>query len=91
VVAATVWQDDFNQPAGSAPDPSRWTFDRGDKWHNAELQRYTDQRENSCIVNDPEATDGKALVIRAVREGTAQPNLCPAQEPRQFRGHLRSD
>jgi beta-glucanase (GH16 family) len=73
LLAATVWQDDFNQLAGSALDPSRWTYDRGDRWHNAELQRYTDQRENSCMVDDPEATDGNALVIRAVREGTAQP------------------
>jgi beta-glucanase (GH16 family) len=72
--AAPVWQDDFNQPAGTAPDPGRWTYDLGDNgWGNAELQRYTDSRENSFVVDDPEATDGKALVIRAVREGAGQP------------------
>lgn len=74
VSAVPVWQDEFNQPAGSAPDPQHWAFDLGDTgWGNAELQRYTDSRENSFVVDDPDATDGKALVIRAVREGAAQP------------------
>ena len=64
-----AWQDDFNQPAGSGPNPAVWTHDIGDNgWGNAELEYYTDSRENSFVTDDPAATDGKALVIRAVRQ-----------------------
>lgn len=63
-----LWQDEFNQPAGSAPDSAKWVYDLGDNgWGNQELQIYTDQRENSFVVADSEATDGHALVIKAVR------------------------
>ncbi len=63
-----VWQDEFNQPAGSGPDPAKWVHDLGDNgWGNKELQAYTASRENSFVVDDPEATDGKALVLKAVR------------------------
>ena len=63
-----LWQDEFNQPAGSAPDPAKWVYDLGDNgWGNQELQTYTDKRENSFVVADPDATDGHALVIKAVR------------------------
>lgn len=66
-----VWQDDFNQPVGTGPDPARWVCDLGDNgWGNEELQSYTDSRENSVVVNDPEATHGRALVIRALRTST---------------------
>jgi beta-glucanase (GH16 family) len=65
------WQDEFNQPVGSAPDPTKWVYDLGDNgWGNKELQSYTDTRENSFIVADPEATDGRALVIKAIRSDT---------------------
>ena len=68
--AAPVWRDDFNQSAGSAPDAAKWSFDLGaNGWGNAELEDYTASRENSFIADDPAATDGKALVIRAVRDG----------------------
>lgn len=63
-----VWRDEFNQPAGSGPDPAKWVHDLGDNgWGNQELQTYTASRENSFIVADPGATDGRALVLRAVR------------------------
>jgi beta-glucanase (GH16 family) len=63
-----TWQDEFDQPAGSAPDPSKWVFDLGSNgWGNKELQDYTAGRANSEIIADPEATDGRALVLRAVR------------------------
>lgn len=43
--------------------------DLGDNgWGNQELQNYTDSRDNSCVVEDPDATGGRALVIRARRE-----------------------
>jgi beta-glucanase (GH16 family) len=65
-----VWQDEFNQPVGSAPDPAKWVYDLGATgWGNKELQTYTDARENSFIVEDAAATDGRALVIKAVRTG----------------------
>jgi len=64
-----IWQDEFAQPIGTGPAPSKWTHDLGDHgWGNAELQRYTDSRENAFVVADPEATDGRALVIRAMQE-----------------------
>jgi beta-glucanase (GH16 family) len=64
-----VWQDDFEQPVGTGPDPARWVHELGDNgWGNKELQNYTASRANSCVVEDPEATGGRALVIRARRE-----------------------
>ena len=46
--AALLWQDEFNQPAGTGPDPAKWTHDLGQNgWGNAELENYTDSRENS--------------------------------------------
>ncbi|HUL52190.1 MAG TPA: glycoside hydrolase family 16 protein [Opitutaceae bacterium] len=63
-----VWSDEFNQADGAAPDPTKWSYDvGGDGWGNGELEVYTDSRDNSRIVSDPDATDGKALAIRAVR------------------------
>ncbi|MBI2497963.1 MAG: glycoside hydrolase family 16 protein [Opitutae bacterium] len=63
-----AWQDEFNQPAGTGPDPAKWIHDLGDSgWGNKELQVYTDSRENSFVAADPEATGGRALVLKAVR------------------------
>lgn len=66
-IAATgqlVWQDEFDGPAGSAPDANKWTHETGDHgWGNAELQNYTASRANSAL-------DGNGnLVITARREG----------------------
>gem|GEM_PF-6036308 len=66
---ALLWQDTFAQPLGSPPDPSKWTHDLGDHgWGNAELQAYTDSPANASIVADPDATGGRALAIRALRD-----------------------
>ncbi len=64
-----TFADDFDGPAGSAPDPSKWTYDLGGGgWGNDELEIYTSSRENSFL-------DGNGnLVIRATRtlgQGTA--------------------
>lgn len=73
VTAAPVWQDEFDQPAGSAPDPARWVHDLGaGGWGNAELQEYTATRANSFIADDPAATNGKVLVIRAERDAAGR-------------------
>lgn len=67
-LASPLWQDEFNQPVGTGADPSKWVHDVGDNgWGNKELQTYTTSRENSFIVDDPEATDGRALVLKAIR------------------------
>jgi beta-glucanase (GH16 family) len=63
-----VWQDEFAQPAGSAPDPARWSHDLGASgWGNAELQAYTAERANCEVIEDVQALNGRALVIRALR------------------------
>ncbi len=57
-----VWSDEFNGPAGTAPDASKWTYDLGGSgWGNHELETYTSDRASA-------AEDGKGhLVIRAAR------------------------
>lgn len=62
-----AWSDEFDGPAGSAPESSKWVHDLGASgWGNAELQNYTSSRENSFL-------DGKGnLVIRAIKTGEKQ-------------------
>ena len=57
-----AWSDEFNGPAGSAPDLTKWTYDLGATgWGNKELENYTDSRQNSFL-------DGKGnLVIRVLK------------------------
>ena len=67
-LAGLVWSDEFDGSPGGAPDPARWSFELGnDGWGNKELENYTDSRENARLVADPDALDGHALEIRAVR------------------------
>lgn len=64
-----MWSDEFDGPASSPPDPSRWEFELGDGsadgdpgWGNGELQWYTDSTANAAL-------DGSGnLVIRARAE-----------------------
>ncbi len=64
-----VWSDEFNQAAGTQPDPAKWSYDLGagtpPGWGNNELETYTSSTSNSLVVSDPAAADGKALAIRA--------------------------
>lgn len=55
--------DEFDGPAGGAPNPGIWRYDLGaGGWGNAELQTYTDSRRNAAL-------DGAGnLVITAHRE-----------------------
>lgn len=64
-----AWFDEFDGPAGSAPDQTKWVYDIGGHgWGNNELQTYTDRRLNSYI-------DGNScLVIRALRETYTGPD-----------------
>jgi beta-glucanase (GH16 family) len=45
---SAYWTDDFDGPAGSLPDSTRWRYDLGNNggWGNGELQRYTADRAN---------------------------------------------
>ena len=69
-----VWNDEFNQTVGGAPDSSTWSYDIGhgdNGWGNQEVQRYTNSTDNVRIVDmssDSGSTDGKALAITAKRE-----------------------
>jgi len=62
-----AWADEFDGPAGTAPDPAKWGYDLGigpgrDGWGNQELQTYTNRTANAYL-------DGEGhLVIKAIRE-----------------------
>ncbi len=57
-----VWSDEFAQPDGSSPDPSKWTYDTGaGGWGNSELEYYTSRTNNARIQNGQ-------LVIEARQE-----------------------
>jgi beta-glucanase (GH16 family) len=61
---AYTFRDEFDGPAGSAPNRHRWRYDIGRWTDNDELQTYTDTRSNSFL-------DGRGhLVIRALRSGS---------------------
>jgi hypothetical protein len=66
-----IFQDEFDGPAGSAPDPSKWTVARAREsmkdptfWELPEnVGQYCDDRRNVFL-------DGKSnLVIRAAKDG----------------------
>jgi beta-glucanase (GH16 family) len=58
-----AWSDEFDGPAGSQVDASRWEFDvGGNGWGNQELQYYTDRTRNAFLSGDGQ------LVIQALRE-----------------------
>jgi beta-glucanase (GH16 family) len=45
-----VWQDEFDGPAGSSPDASKWSFDVGGSgWGNAELEYTTARAQNVAL------------------------------------------
>ena len=62
-----AWADEFNTPAGTAPNPEIWTHEIGDGtiigkpgWGNDELQYYTDSTDNV-------ATDGQGNLVITTR------------------------
>jgi beta-glucanase (GH16 family) len=63
-----VWSDEFDGANGSAPDPTKWTYDvGGNGWGNKELEYYTTRTENAHLQ------DGQ-LVIRALKEDYKGPD-----------------
>src|SRR5262249_32302435 len=63
VLVAQPWSEEFNGPANSRPDPTRWTYDLGaNGWGNNELEDYTNSAENAHM-------DGQGpLVIHVVKQ-----------------------
>ena len=57
-----TWQDEFDGPAGQAPDPAKWVYDVGTNWGNNQLEYDTDRTANVAL-------DGQGhLTIVARRE-----------------------
>ncbi len=44
-----TWQDDFTGSAGQSPDSTRWRFDIGTGWGNAQLEYDTDRPANVSL------------------------------------------
>lgn len=70
-----AWSDEFNDPAGTPPNPANWSYEFGDGtlngnpgWGNAELQYYTDSPDNA-------ATDGHGNLVITAREADGS-QLC---------------
>jgi beta-glucanase (GH16 family) len=56
-----LWQDEFDGPAGQLPDASKWSFDVGTDWGNAQLEYDTDRAENVSL-------DGEGNLAITARE-----------------------
>ena len=63
-----VWSDEFNEPAGTPPNPEYWTHEIGDGalngitgWGNGEFQYYTNSTDNA-------ATDGAGNLVITARK-----------------------
>ncbi len=73
-----TWSDEFDGPAGSAPDPAKWTHETGGSGNgNHELQYYTDSTGNASL-------DGAGHLVITARKNT-DPNLtCWNGKPCQY-------
>jgi beta-glucanase (GH16 family) len=68
-----VWQDEFSGPAGQRPDSTRWAFDIGTDWGNAQLEYDTARPENVSL-------DGQGnLAITARQESYQNQNYTSAR------------
>lgn len=72
-----VWSDEFNQPAGTYPDPAKWTYELGDSgFGNPELEDYCAPGSSlaPCVATQPNAfQDGDGhLVIQARRDSNGK-------------------
>jgi beta-glucanase (GH16 family) len=60
---ALRWSDEFDGPAGSAPDQTKWNYNTGGGgWGNNELETYTNRTQNAFLDGDGH------LVIKAIKE-----------------------
>ena len=47
-----TWSDEFDQPNGSPPDPTKWKIETGGNgWGNNELEYYTARPQNLRVSN----------------------------------------
>lgn len=67
-----VWSDEFDEAAGTRPNPDNWGYELGDGtvngipgWGNSELQYYTDSPDNA-------ATDGEGNLVITAREADGE-------------------
>jgi beta-glucanase (GH16 family) len=67
-IAATTFDDEFNSPAGTPVDGSKWNMETGDNVNNHERQYYTNSTNNA--VHDGQGN----LVITARRENPGNYN-----------------
>src|SRR5210317_1878060 len=44
-----VWSDEFEGQAGQSPNPSKWGYDIGTDWGNAQLEYDTDRPSNVSL------------------------------------------
>jgi hypothetical protein len=65
VSASPIFNEEFNQPAGSLPGTGTWRYDVG--WDPNAAVHYIDDASVMSVVNDPAAADGKALAINILR------------------------
>lgn len=71
-----VWSEEFNGPAGSFPDSSRWGYDVGNNngWGNGEWEHYCAAGSNAapCSSANPNVfmNGSGSLVIRARRDAS---------------------
>jgi len=66
-----VWSDEFKQPDGSTPDPTKWGYDvGGNGWGNNEMEYYT--------TNNARIEGGK-LVIEARKESLGGKDITSAR------------
>uniref|UniRef100_A0A7C1FGT9 Glycosyl hydrolase family protein n=1 Tax=Caldilinea aerophila TaxID=133453 RepID=A0A7C1FGT9_9CHLR len=71
-----IWSDEFNDPAGTSPNPNKWTHEIGDGtmygipgWGNGERQFYTNDPLNA-------STDGQGNLVISLRSAGADGRLC---------------
>jgi beta-glucanase (GH16 family) len=74
-----VWDDEFNQPDGSSPDPTKWGYDTGAWPDNSELEYYTTRTNNARI-------EGGRLVIEADQESYGGRSYTSARLKTQYKG-----
>ncbi len=69
VTPAPAFIDNFNQPAGSQPNQASWTqpgFTLNSTDPNNPNVTYTNSVSTLQVVNDPQASDGKALAMSLI-------------------------
>jgi len=63
-----VWQDEFNGSAGQLIDSTKWDYDIGTDWGNAQLEYDTDRAENVSLDGDGNL---KIVARKEAYEGSA--------------------